>query len=536
MIGTPALLGLVVASAGFVSPFDKVRPGAPPPSPAAKAQLSLAAGECEGTQVWVPPPAQDVQVQTEAWKGPLSVRLYRVAYVPVKIPSNSEGAPGLWPDPLVPVPLDGRARASSTEREPLVLYLELCAAPDAPSLTRRGALQLTHGEKTQSLPFEVQVQPFRIPATSSLPNSFGLSVYSIAQGHKLDPASSQARALLRDYARALLEHRLSAYGMGMDPIPSRGGRLDFSAYDEEMSPFLDGTALPSGARFSSTDVRDLPKKASSEERERYYRAFREHFDRKGWKATLFFYAKDEPTPEDVPWVLEQSRLVRRARAASVLVTAPFDDTLGPAADILTPTLNCFFPRPGEPTCKNVLEIAALRKALGSDKRVWWYQSCNSHGCKHGPFTDPRIESVYRGWASYMVDHPVTLNRAMGALAYLTGVDGELYFDTVYAYHQGDPWKDVFAFGGNGDGTLFYPGRPEAHGTHQPIPSLRLKAIRDGLEDYEYLKLHEARYGRDATVALARQLASSGYEITRDVKAWEAVRARLTRQLRQPKVR
>jgi hypothetical protein len=133
-----------------------------------------------------------------------------------------------------------------------------------------------------------------------------------------------------------------------------------------------------------------------------------------------------------------------------------------------------------------------------------------------------------------VDHPGPLNRAMGPLAFLTGVDGELYYDTVYAYNTKDPWKDVFEFGGNGDGTLFYPGTPARLGTkdHQPIVSLRLKQIREGLEDYEYLHLLARLGDEESARALARRLARSGYEIEQDVEKWEQVRQDLTARLRK----
>jgi hypothetical protein len=145
-----------------------------------------------------------------------------------------------------------------------------------------------------------------------------------------------------------------------------------------------------------------------------------------------------------------------------------------------------------------------------------------------------VERAYTGWASYMVDHPAPLNRSMGPLAFLTGVEGELYFDTVYAYNTQDPWKGVFEFGGNGDGTLFYPGTPARLGTKEPQPvvSLRLKHIRDGLEDYEYLHLL-TRLGEEAPArALARRLARSGYEIEQNVATWEQVRHDLTARLRK----
>lgn len=49
---------------------------------------------------------------------------------------------------------------------------------------------------------------------------------------------------------------------------------------------------------------------------------------------------------------------------------------------------------------------------------------------------------------------------------------------------------MFLHGGNGDGTLFYPGRPRTIGgtTQIPLESVRLKLIREGLEDYEYFVL------------------------------------------------
>jgi hypothetical protein len=142
--------------------------------------------------------------------------------------------------------------------------------------------------------------------------------------------------------------------------------------------------------------------------------------------------------------------------------------------------------------------------------------------------NPATERAFSGWASYMVDHPVALNRAMGPLAFLSGVDGELYFATVYQFDHADPWQDIRAFGGNGDGTLFYPGTPGRlpGGGHVPVESLRLKALRDGLEDDEALQLL-ARLGGEREAREAVQLVvRSGHDISREPERWEAFRARL----------
>jgi hypothetical protein len=307
--------------------------------------------------------------------------------------------------------------------------------------------------------------------------------------------------------------------------------VDFRAYDEEVGPFLEGRVLPSGARFTSAEARDV-KGLSGEDREGYLRALRQHFEDKEWKAQLFFYAKDEPKPEEIPLVLAQAKPVLEAGRVPVLVTSPLDSRLAGVAGVLCPTLNCFFQRKGPQTCRNVQPLTALRRELPSTARVWWYQSCNVHGCTDDAQVPSDIAEVYSGWPSYMVDHPATLNRAMGPLAFSQGIDGELYFDTVYAYNKGDPWKSVYEFAGNGDGTLFYPGTPDriGGGTHIPIESLRLKAIRDGLEDYEYLRLLASCGDKAAAERAALRLVPRGYEVNPSPEAWIEVRGQVTRRI------
>jgi hypothetical protein len=111
---------------------------------------------------------------------------------------------------------------------------------------------------------------------------------------------------------------------------------------------------------------------------------------------------------------------------------------------------------------------------------------------------------FAGWPGYEIDRPGTAARAVPLLGVRRGLSGELHYDMLHAW-TGDPWRDPRAFAGNGDGTLLYPGRPEAlGGTHPfPVESIRLKLVRDGLEDRELLALAE----RSGLGALARRLAS-----------------------------
>jgi hypothetical protein len=93
------------------------------------------------------------------------------------------------------------------------------------------------------------------------------------------------------------------------------------------------------------------------------------------------------------------------------------------------------------------------------------------------------------------------------------MDGELYYSMNEAYGQNnDPWVNIRLFGGNGDGTLFYPGRPDRIGGRRDIPieSIRLKLIREGMEDYEYLALLARLDGRQAADRFADRIVQKSY--------------------------
>ena len=127
-------------------------------------------------------------------------------------------------------------------------------------------------------------------------------------------------------------------------------------------------------------------------------------------------------------------------------------------------------------------LAGPATSTNPANELWLYQSCMSHDCG-GSSSDGT------GWPSYMIDASAVRNRAMQWLMFAYEATGELYWETGYAlYAKRDAWTDQWAFTGNGDGTLFYPGTPaKIGGTSQiPVASIRLKMIREGMEDYEYL--------------------------------------------------
>jgi hypothetical protein len=152
----------------------------------------------------------------------------------------------------------------------------------------------------------------------------------------------------------------------------------------------------------------------------------------------------------------------------------------------------------------------------------------SHGCDPSGVVPPQHRAAFTGWPDYVIDAPSTAARAMGALAFANGIAGELYYDVVYSYEFSDPWELQYGFGGNGDGTLYYPGTPARIGGDRDVPveTLRIVQIHRGIQDYEYLalcrKLGDAKLASDE----ARTLAPAIRRFSRDPKAYASMRERV----------
>ena len=268
-------------------------------------------------------------------------------------------------------------------------------------------------------------------------------------------------------------------------------RLNWSTYDAEVGPFLDGAAISEGeplhgAKATSVEIRTPPALESEEQQALYWTQYTKHFQQKGWLDRLFLYLWDEPATAVFPDVLKRGRVALRVNPRiRSLVTVPFTEQLAEVVQIWVPLVNCIEPKPAyDDFCEHTPPFETYTRQADRSS-LWFYQSCASHGCNivGGPY--------FTGWPSYMIDAPAVANRVMPWIAWKYRIKGELYYSMDEAYGRGkDPWDSVFLVGGNGDGTLFYPGRPDHIGGHSDIPieSIRLKLIREGMEDYEYLSL------------------------------------------------
>jgi hypothetical protein len=239
---------------------------------------------------------------------------------------------------------------------------------------------------------------------------------------------------------------------------------------------------------------------------------------------LFYtYLRDEPNSlEDYRYVQKWGRAVREAKSVvKVLVveqtwTEPgfegadsaWGDLYG-AVDIWCPLFSL-----------HRQESAAKRQALGES--VWTYTAL----CQGQPTP----------W--WHIDFPLLNYRVPAWMAWRDGMKGLLYWGGMtYWRETDDPWTHAPAYSGNGalqqggkglvfngEGSLVYPAR--AVGYDGIVASMRLKALRDSIQDYEYLAILGRLGQAEAAQKIVRSLTESFFQWDKDASAYERARSRL----------
>jgi len=552
LLGIP-LQALAAPSVWTTHATVKIHPDDAPGS-AASASIWAARNEFEAFQVAVnggSAGATAVSMTAPTLLGPggaaipaANVRLYREALITTTYASNLEAQPGAWPDALIP---DVDALANQKRNafpfdvppgENRVVWVEVLVPQDATPGTYDGTVEVTGGSGfSASVPVSLTVWPFALPSTASLHSTFGIAwdgpcqeSYGGYGGANCNDA--QLAALRAQWSAWFLDHRLTVDAVYTGPS-SQGGGYDWASWDAIYGPLFDGTAptrLP-GARATTiryTWTRD----------QAHYAAWAQHFRQKGWFGATYDYTCDEP-PATCAWsdIPARAAMIHAADPGfRTLVTTNIDDasTNGALAsiDIISPVINQMDDKYGNQVGNQRANYDAYVAGGGE---LFWYQSCMSEGCGPGqPNAGSKgYDSYFTGWPMYQVDAPAVRNRAQEWLSFLFGIQGELYYETDQAESSGmDPYADQWIFGGNGDGTLVYPGRASQIGGTTPIPvaSMRLDLIREGMEDYEYLKLvsdlGDPAFAR--TEALA--VASNTHSIDDDPSVLYAARTALAQRI------
>lgn len=186
---------------------------------------------------------------------------------------------------------------------------------------------------------------------------------------------------------------------------------------------------------------------------------------------------------------------------------------------LTPCMREVLDENGQPYCYDVTRTALCPRFEGYDRpeqrayykeqpERWWY-SCNA---PNAPYPGYHIDDI--GYSARIAGWMMAEYDIRGNLFWLVNdamncnVIPAAYLEDIFEYpaHHG--------YGANGDGILLYPGK--TYGIYGPVETIRLKAIRDGNEEYELLQrlIHGyAKKGVDARHILGR-ITAALYDGTR----------------------
>ena len=440
--------------------------------PEKTALIHAARGEGESAQLVILP-ARKLKNTTVKLAGPLRssegktiptdcVRIAPVGYIYCQEPVyRVQGARTGWrPDPIL-----RHTREMDLEQEMYQPYLLDVNIPENQEPgTYHGEIAVRSGDAQQILPFTVQVHRFLLNRKLAYPTLVSFSLWEL----KLSPLTKNNQERWKKEAyRLMLENNMTPsdiYNAGI-PLPA-----------EDAKYMTDRGALC----FNVMHVdyyhhKELPliRKAMDS-----YRAA-------GVAEQALVYGFDERGKDYYGQLRDMALKIKQQNPGLKFATTTWDETFG-ADTVLKDAVDIWIPTTWRYESHS-REIAEARKR---GNQVWWYVAMEPHL----PYANCFIENT-----------AMQTRLLMGIMAWKYQPDGFLYWGAMQwkdnirqpdgkwsrtfrkEYLKGAPltdWPSYSFPGHNGDGNLLYPAEDGI------LESFRLKNMRDGMDDYIYLRMLE----------------------------------------------
>ena len=371
-----------------------------------------------------------------------------------------------------------------------VFYVELESAPDQPAGVYTSSFSLYEGEELlQSHEITALVWNFALPEAHYGTTFAGLynsvSGYGTTKGfleksgvnfQGSNPASDadriEAERILEGWQEVLLDHGVSTYELPRFMIDSDPKKAELAMADTRRKAFV----VPS---FSSAKIRQYKDIV-------YNNPF--------LADKSLFYFKDEPN-----WTEEgnQDDYIQTKQFAEYL------ESLWPGYHSVIPTYNgnsFAIQKLREMTdifCPNQGLIAGNQNMYntftdGSWHRTWRYLTQDQHGCIavvrwNKMHMGTMAKAVY--WQQEALNSNGLLNWNIGFVPYVNGVPYD-----VWENHS--IYSKIYPANLNGEGIFLYESASLGLDPANPIVSLRLKHMSNGMDDYDYLQLAKEAFGTD----------------------------------------
>jgi hypothetical protein len=459
--------------------------------------------------------------------GGLQVTVRHVGYVPVSSnPPNTpadellRAGPAFFPDPLLE-PLPWSLPANRTDSIWLTIYAPATAKP----AVYRGRLTIEGGSEHE---FRIEVSKAVVPSQQTLKvsNWFYASPEHLGRFYKLSGEDDSYWQLLGNIGAVMAAHRQNVILTPVRALTTPvidGGRLtyDFSRLDRWVETFdkagirtIEGGHLLDRVSGYQTPLR-VPSWVIEEGRvvdrklepedprteaslASFTSALYAHLRERGWTGRYIQHIHDEPHGAERLHYTRFAKLIRRnLPGIPILDAVSLDQDLGffaEVADIWVPVLGSFDKRMDK---------------IQSGKH--WYYTCIYPQGRH---------------LNRFIDLPLIKTRLLHWFNFRHGFTGFLHWGGNY--WSAEPFANVQPIINDGttllpagDNAIVYPW-PEKNTV---LSSIRLEAMREGIEDYELLVALSKRDPEKAR-ALAREAIPQFTDYIRGVAAFRKLQARL----------
>jgi hypothetical protein len=440
--------------------------------------------------------------------------------------AKPKGMGGWTPDALVPanakpgkggMPFDVAANLNQG------VWFDVYIPKDRPAGAYEGEIRITEdGKEVKTLPVTLRVFDFTLPDENHFKAMLSFEDDQLAARH-----GRGDETLIAAYHRLAHRHRVE-FTSAYSPRASQAelDRLSGEAFTPERG--YEGPGQGVGYTIVPASFYGISQSWQGDRAWATADAFMTWLAKVKPEATTFLYILDEPPKSRFPWIKalcdKHHANPGPGQKLPMFVTKGPTKELEGAIDVWCTVTNEFS-----------LDRAKAEQAKG---RRWW---------------------VYNGQRPYagtqLNDAPPVDCRVTPWASWKYGVELWFYWHVDHWLHnsqapRGDQnvWADpvTFAHDGrfNGDGVLVYPGQDqlfpaEDRGIPGPVASIRLKNIRRGMQDYEYLWLAsqnglgaEARAAADACVPTAFSDADGQASWSVRGSDWDAIRLKLAQALEQ----
>jgi len=429
-----------------------------------------------------------------------------VARAPTSIPDP------FWESSTIPV--------KANQAQPI--WIEIHVPKNAKPGDYNGKLTVTAEEKSFEMPVTLHVWNFEVPGQRHLSvinwwNFPGLGFKNVK------PYSEKYWDLLGQFCEFLVEHRQTDVQTSISMIQEKGDDRQGYSYDTSRLERYAEVAFKAGIRqihlhsvgrrtasLTNPASRIIPNESGL----RRLAAWEKVIQRRNWQNRFLVSISDEPFIHHEESYASMVARVHETAPSVRCIEAVEAEYLG-KLDIYVPKLshlNLWYPR-----------FAQVQR---EGAELWFYTCCHPVGRYPNRFLDQSLLKV----------------RVLHWINYLYDMDGYLHWGLNH-FAGDNPYTQEAVSKGLplGDRAIVYPG------TNGLLGSLRFSAMRDGLQDYEYLLVLEnelskikQRIGKEASwldprqrpLELCRRVVWSFHEYTRDSDIMLDTRNAIAREIEQ----